>query len=118
MYVCGIFAVFLVFYYCIKIDTTFGCGTVIVFMIFLFALSRERSLLYFGIGGSFVSLIFHFIVIGNRTGLNLSMSSVVRTVILFLLVPFSAVLIDRIVKAWDFPMFWKTRIFPKSTSIR
>ncbi len=101
MYVCGIFAIFLVFYYCIKIDTTFGCGTVIVFMIFLFALSRERSLLYFGIIGSFVSLIFHFIVISNRAGLNLSMSSVVRTMMLFLLVPFSAVLIERIVKAWD-----------------
>ncbi len=101
IYTCGIFASFFVFYYCVKINTSYDCGTVIVFMIFLIAFTREKPLLWFGIGSSFLSLIFHLLVVRNSTGLNYSVGSIVRTVMVFFVIPFAAIVIERIVTAWD-----------------
>ncbi len=101
IYICGVFGVFLVFFYCIKINTTYDCGTVIVIMILLFAFSREKPLLWFGILSSLLSLVFHLIVVRNGVGLNMGRGSVVRTVMVFLMVPFSAFIIERLVAAWD-----------------
>ena len=101
VYVCGIFAAFLVFYYCIKINTTYDCGTLIVIMIFLLAFTREKPLLWFGIISSFLGLVFHLIVAGVAMQLTGRFDEVVRTVMLFFVIPFSAIVIERIVSAWD-----------------
>ena len=100
LYCCGIFAMFLVFYYCMKIKTINDCGVVVIIMIFLFAFTRERPLILFGILVSFLGLIFHLILDCRNDGLNLEIEAVVRIAILFLLVPMSALLVDRIEKAW------------------
>ena len=101
IYICGVFSAFLVFYYCIKINTTYDCGMFIVVMIFLFAFTREKPLLWFGIFSSFLSLIFHLIVVRGTTGLNMGRGSVVRTGMVFLMIPFAAFIIERLVSAWD-----------------
>ncbi|MCR5092696.1 MAG: response regulator [Lachnospiraceae bacterium] len=101
IYTCGAFSMFLVFYYCIKINTSYDCGTVIVIMIFLFAFTREKPLLWFGIAGSFLSLIFHLLVVKNTGGLNMGRGSVVRTVMVFMVIPLAALIIERLVSAWD-----------------
>ncbi len=101
LYVCGIIGAFLVFYYCIRINTSYDCGTVIAIMILLFAFTREKLLLWFGIFSSFISLIFHLLVVHNTSGINTGLSSVVRTVMVFLMIPFSAFIAERIVIAWD-----------------
>ncbi|MBR6257363.1 MAG: response regulator [Lachnospiraceae bacterium] len=101
IYICGIFSAFLVFYYCIKIDTAYGCGTLIVIMIFLFVFTREKQLLWFGIVSSFLGLVFHLIVAYNADGFTGGFDEVVRTAMLFLIIPFSAIVVERIVSAWD-----------------
>ncbi len=101
IYICGVIAIFFVFYYCIKITTSYDCGTVIVFMIFLFSFTREKPLLWMGVISSIVSLIFHLVMVKGGTGLNFSVSSVVRTAMVFVIVPLSAIVIERIVRAWE-----------------
>ena len=101
IYICGVVAMFFVFYYCIKITTSYDCGTVIVFMIFLLSFTREKPLLWMGIGSSVLSLVFHLMMVRSGTGLNFSLSSVVRTAMVFLVIPLSALIIERVVRAWD-----------------
>ncbi|WP_026527116.1 hybrid sensor histidine kinase/response regulator [Butyrivibrio sp. VCD2006] len=100
LYCCGIYAMFLVFYYCMKIRTIYDCGVVLVIMIFLFAFTKERILIWYGILVSFLGLIFHLIIVNKSRGLDLDSDSVLRCLIVFMLVPASAFLVDRIIKAW------------------
>ncbi len=100
LYFCGVFFVFLEFYYCVKIRTVHDCGTVLIIMIILFAFTRERALTWFGVISAIASLIFHLLVVKSQNGLSVDLYNVVRTVMVFLMVPLSAVLVDRIIKAW------------------
>ena len=100
LYCCGVFAMFLVFYYCMKVKSINDCGVIIIIMIFLFAFTREKLLIWYGILVSFLGLIFHLIIDSRAEGLNLETDSVVRAAILFILIPMSAILVDRIEKAW------------------
>ncbi|WP_081861325.1 hybrid sensor histidine kinase/response regulator [Butyrivibrio sp. AE2032] len=100
IYICGIVSMLFVFYYCVKIQTVFDCGTVIVIMLFLFTFTRERILTIAGAICAFLSLIFHLIVEKSIHPLDLDLYSVVRAAMVFLIVPFSAIIIDHIVKAW------------------
>ncbi len=100
VYVCGVFAMFLVFYYCVKIKTVYDCGAVIVIMIFLFTFLGERLLILAGIAVSFAGLIVHLIISNKIEGLDLSVEGVIRTAMVFMLIPLSAILINRIIRAW------------------
>ena len=100
VYVCGVFAMFLVFYYCVKIKTVYDCGAVIVIMIFLFTFLGERLLILAGIAVSFAGLIVHLIVVNKIEGLDLSVEGVIRTAMVFMMIPLSAILINRIIRAW------------------
>ena len=101
-YVCGFFGMFLVFFYCVKIDTIYDCGTVIVIMIFLFAFTRERALTMVGTISAFLSITFHLIVVHADHGLKTNvLSAVVRTVMVYVMIPFAVVLVEVIVRAWD-----------------
>ncbi|WP_051151009.1 response regulator [Butyrivibrio sp. VCB2006] len=101
LYFSGCFFVFLVFYYCMKISAVYDCGTVLVIMILIFSFTREKILTWVGTVSAVFSLIFHLVVRYSENNLTVDLYSVVRTTVIFILVPISAFLMDRIIKAWS-----------------
>ncbi len=100
IYVCGVFAMFLVFYYCIKIKTVYDCGTVIVIMIFVFTFLGDKVLIWAGIIVSVAGLTMNLIT-DREELLDFDVYSFLRTMMVYLMIPLSAFLIRRIVRAWS-----------------
>ncbi len=100
IYVCGTFAMFLVLYYCTKIKTIYDCGTVIVIMIFVFTFLGDKILIWSGIIVSFVGLTMNLLTDSENLQ-ELDLYGIVRSIMVYLMIPFSAVLIRRIVRAWS-----------------
>lgn len=101
LYLYGMSFLLLVFYYCVKAHAVYDCGTVLVIMILIFAFTRDKVLMGVGIAGALFSLIFHIVVAYTEHRLILTFYTITRTLMVFILVPLSAFLVDRIVKAWE-----------------
>ena len=101
LYLFFAFAIFLEFYYCVSVKTIYECGTVIVLMIFIFAFSKERPLILTGIAGSVLSLVFHLITVRKYVESSPDIYSMMRAIVVFLMIPLAAFLVDFIVKTWS-----------------
>ena len=100
IYACGSFAMFLVFYYCVKIKTVYDCGTVIVIMIFVFTFIGDKLLIWAGIIVSFAGLTMN-LVSDKEELLSLDVYGFLRTIMVYMMIPISAIIIRRIVRAWS-----------------
>ncbi|MBO4914693.1 MAG: response regulator [Oscillospiraceae bacterium] len=88
------------FYYSVKAGSVYDITPVIAIMIVLFAMTGNKSLIYFCIAVGYAGMVFHLIEASKSTGLDLSMRSVFRTVGHFILVMITGLVTLRLMDYW------------------
>ncbi|MCR5788807.1 MAG: response regulator [Lachnospiraceae bacterium] len=102
IYICGVFLLFLTFYYVSNIDTVYDSSALVIIMIMIFAFAGERVLtiasLLIGLGGMGLHLVLRQT---SGKGLILETSSIIRTCWAFVIVGLAYMLIVRIMHVWE-----------------
>ena len=85
------------FYYCSNVETIFDSTPVIVVLLVVFSLTREKVIMWLGIIVGYAGMIYHLADAHFSIGLNTDRSNIVRTVWHLLLVAIAGMIIDRFI---------------------
>lgn len=101
IYIFGAFLIFLEFYYCIRIETIYDCGVVVLILITVFSFSREKLLIWSGTASAIFSLSFRLFFTEHERGLLADLPGLARTVMIFLMIPLAVFVVEYVVRVWD-----------------
>ena len=85
------------FYYCSNVETIFDSTPVIVVLLVVFSLTREKVIMWLGIIVGYAGMLYHLADAYFSIGLNTDRSNIVRTIWHFLLVAIAGMIIDRFI---------------------
>ena len=99
-YVCGIFLIFLTFYYTVNLDLFYDSTAVIIIFIFLFAFKGEKLLTAFEVMAGHLGILFRIFLMHGLEGGGIYASHILCAGWNFMLIPLAAVLAGRIAESW------------------
>lgn len=99
-YVCGIFLMFLTFYYTVNIDTIFDSTALIIILVFLFAFQGEKVLVALEVTAGYLGMVIKMWLVHGLYGEGADAAHVVRSVWQLMLIPLAAVLAGLIAESW------------------
>lgn len=99
-YVCGIFLMFLTFYYTVNIDTIFDSTALIIILVFLFAFQGEKVLIALEVTAGYLGMVIKMWLVHGLYGEGADAAHVVRSVWQLMLIPLAAVLASLIAESW------------------
>ncbi len=85
------------FYYSVNVETLYDCTPVVVLALVIFVMTQEKSLTRWCMAVGYLGMIWHLTYAGIHSGLNMSLSGVVRTVWHMLIVLIAGVATTRLV---------------------
>ena len=100
IYSYSLFLMFEAFYYAVNINTLYDSTALIVIMVFIFAATGERLLVFFGTMCGLGGLITHLLVVSKESGLTMEPSNIIRSCWQFTLILLGALLATRISASW------------------
>lgn len=99
-YICGIFLIFLTFYYTVNSDTLYDNTALIIILIFLFAFQGETILAVLEVIAGYLGIVLQMFLMQGLELDRMDTVHVIRSGWQLALIPLAAVLADRIAEAW------------------